>query len=326
MQESLALEICQLYGLGTPINKATRVTGGLIHTMWRLETNTGSYAVKQLNAQIMSKPNILASFELSESLAQEFAQLGVPAVTSLLVEGHHINKIENIFVIVYPWVEGKILSNAPVTESQAYAVGKVIGNIHSSNMLLGVDAHISGLSIFSNSYWEDLVQRFSAEFPSITIPLEQIMSRNVDADRINTSLKKHIIISHSDIDQKNVLWVADGKPLIIDWESVGPTNPELEIVEAALNWGGLVSGEIKESSIHAVISGYRHIMPNFKYAREYLNGVYIKWLTWLEFNIKRSQSADYEIQTLGLEQVKNTVNILNLISIQFDHLQIALSM
>ena len=57
---------------------------------------------------------------------------------------------------------------------------------------------------------------------------------NSEVDQINKSLRKHILISHSDIDQKNVLWLKDDKPQIIDWESVGPTNPGLEIVDAAM--------------------------------------------------------------------------------------------
>lgn len=325
MNATLALEICKLYGLGRTVNTATRVTGGLIHTMWLLETTNGRYAVKQLNEQIMSKPHILESFEMSESIAARFVEHGVPAVISLKNGERHVSKLGNIYVIVYPWIEGKILPNTAVSESQAYAIGKTIGKIHRINMLPEDNSISNILTVFSNSHWQELVQGLSAQFPSITVPLDQIATMNSEADQINKSLRKRMLTSHSDMDQKNVLWVAD-QPQIIDWESVGPTNPGLEIVEAALNWGGIVSGELNENSMRAVISGYRYIMPNFTYQPEYLKSVHIKWLTWLEFNIRRTQSTAPELKDMGLEQVKSTLNIINLISKHFEHIQTTISM
>lgn len=51
-------------------------------------------------------------------------------------------------------------------------------------------------------------------------------------------------MSHRDLDQKNVLWNTDNHPHLIDWESAGWTNPMVELVTMALNWGGIVSGQI----------------------------------------------------------------------------------
>ncbi len=40
------------FNLGDPLQPLVRVYGGLLHKMWRLDTNKGSYAIKQLSKAI----------------------------------------------------------------------------------------------------------------------------------------------------------------------------------------------------------------------------------------------------------------------------------
>jgi predicted Ser/Thr protein kinase len=37
-------------------------------------------------------------------------------------------------------------------------------------------------------------------------------------------LNKNTVVSHGDLDQKNVLWDKTGKPILIDWESACKIN------------------------------------------------------------------------------------------------------
>lgn len=43
------------------------------------------------------------------------------------------------------------------------------------------------------------------------------------------------IISHRNLDSKNVLW-KEGIPYIIDWESTEYINPAIELIDVATNW------------------------------------------------------------------------------------------
>lgn len=48
-------------------------------------------------------------------------------------------------------------------------------------------------------------------------------------------MRKCQVISHRDLDPKNVMW--DGmNPYLIDWEAAGPVNPYQEFLEVALYW------------------------------------------------------------------------------------------
>jgi hypothetical protein len=57
--------LCSLYSLAKPIKLPTKITGGLIHKMWKLETEFGKYAIKELNKEIMSRPNLVKNMNLS---------------------------------------------------------------------------------------------------------------------------------------------------------------------------------------------------------------------------------------------------------------------
>src|ERR1700694_1702617 len=48
---------------------------------------------------------------------------------------------------------------------------------------------------------------------------------------------RHIsVVSHADLDQKNVLWDENDNPILIDWESVRALNPTYELLITALDW------------------------------------------------------------------------------------------
>jgi thiamine kinase-like enzyme len=54
-------------------------------------------------------------------------------------------------------------------------------------------------------------------------------------------LKKYIIVSHGDLDQKNVLWGSSNNPILIDLESTCKINPTYDIINTAFYWIGITS-------------------------------------------------------------------------------------
>lgn len=70
---------------------------------------------------------------------------------------------------------------------------------------------------------------FESYLPQLKIWGEKVYlaSQKVQADQV---------ISHRDLDCKNILWDADQNPIVIDWESVGWVNPMSELMETALYW------------------------------------------------------------------------------------------
>src|SRR5438309_2248652 len=49
MDETTVGSVCRLFALGTPLTPAEPVRGGLTNRLWRVTTDRGTFAVKQMN-------------------------------------------------------------------------------------------------------------------------------------------------------------------------------------------------------------------------------------------------------------------------------------
>lgn len=56
-------------GLGEVIGDITPVSGGLMHKMYRVDTTTGTYAVKCLNPEIMKRPGVMDNYARADNIA-----------------------------------------------------------------------------------------------------------------------------------------------------------------------------------------------------------------------------------------------------------------
>ena len=54
--------------LGNKINNIDKVTGGLSHRMYKVETDNGIYAVKELNSGVMKIEKAYSNFVFSEKV------------------------------------------------------------------------------------------------------------------------------------------------------------------------------------------------------------------------------------------------------------------
>lgn len=52
-----------------------------------------------------------------------------------------------------------------------------------------------------------------------------------------------MVISHRDLDSKNVMW-NQYNPVLIDWESAGYINPMQDLIETAIYWSKNEKGVI----------------------------------------------------------------------------------
>src|SRR5580658_7448697 len=128
--------ICAELQLGSPKGVATSVygcRGGSF--MWRVNTEKGSYAIKQLAPVIdLKNERIITKYELSETIAFRFTQLGIPAVSAIDKFGKYLTILENIGYLVYPWVEGYTLDRNEVSESHALKIAEMLAKLHSINI------------------------------------------------------------------------------------------------------------------------------------------------------------------------------------------------
>ena len=60
-------KLCSHCQLGQMIGEPRAVSGGLMHRMYRVSTNKGVYAIKQLNPDIMKRSKALGNMIFSET-------------------------------------------------------------------------------------------------------------------------------------------------------------------------------------------------------------------------------------------------------------------
>jgi len=315
--------ICDQFNLGNPIGLPTRVYGGLIHIMWRLETGKNSYAIKQINVPLTEA--IKQEFELTEQIAEKFKSLGIPAITSIKSSGISLLTVEDTTFITYPWIDAKALSNAAVSQGQAIKIATILSQMHS------IDLYVEGLKTTNHPFYShaELTDLFtSAKAQKIELPdiLRENYSRIIELntkyiDAIPT-LQNNSLISHGDLDQKNVLWDKDENPYLVDWESARLLNPTLELIMIALDWSGINTGNFDENIFLKIIQTYSANHPiDPGQVRPCLNGVLGNWINWLAHNMKQllSQKPDAEKQ-IALQQIQQTCRTINYIDTHFDEI------
>ena len=262
-------KLCRLLHLGEPVAEPRPISGGLLHKMFRVETARGVFAVKALNPDIMARPEALANMRAGEQTNSEFgirnAEFGVCASVGGVVE------VEERYFIVYPWVEGASVFAPEITVEHCRVMGHVLGAIHRA------DVRIPGLEPEV-----DLRQPYDwslAEDPRLRRWDEAALAGK-------EKLRSVQVVSHRDLDPKNVMW-QDLRPCVIDWEAAGYVNPWQELIELLNYWAA------DEPQARAMIAAYREHMDTGAADWEAalaagMDGM----LGWLHYNLRRASGQE----------------------------------
>ncbi len=310
MNNAFIKKILEIYNLVELQKEPQQIHGGLLHKMWKLETANGNFALKVLNPEIMNKVGILEEYTLSEVIAEQVHMQGINSVFALRsIDNNLVEKIDSDYIILYPWLEGETLKAENITIEKAKKIGEILAKLHS----IKLDAknfkkpQAQFVSIEKWSEFQELVSKsdfsWKENFNSL---LPQIINLTPDIiGSINKMLQK-TVVSHSDLDAKNVIWVHND-PYLIDWESAGYVNPGSELASLALDW----SFGISKENFTGVIYAYREILPlKDSQIIDGLLGAINNKLRWLEFNIKRALgliSNDKEEIALGNSECIKTI-------------------
>jgi len=290
--------------LGGLLREPERVSGGYMHRMYRLDAESGSYALKLLNPEIMKRPDARANYARAERLEKQLEAAHMPVVTALEFGGQKMQHSGGRDFYLFPWVEGKALKPAEVTPAHCAIMGDLLALQHS----LPCDGSPSSCEAQPTD-WRGLLSearvRQSAEMIRLLEDhlalLEETEQQRVQAA---ARLKPQVCISNGDMDIKNVLW-QEGRPLIIDLECLDYGHPEREMLMLALMWAGWETGSWKIDNLRAFAEAYvaRRGKPQNDILTLYDS--MDTWPAWLEYNVKRAiglEAQDGEEQQLGQKQ------------------------
>lgn len=309
-------QLCALFDLGGPISDPVAVSGGLHHRMWCLDTQSGRYAVKQVADDMdMRDAGTVRHLNATEAAAQAFAECGIPALASLSREGQHLQVLDGTGYLVFPWTAHRALDKNSIGEYHAATVAEILARMH----LAGID--IAGLEEpvawpLTPQHVREILQlarQRNAREAIYLIEREDDILRAVETHEAALADLSHTqVISHGDLDHKNVLWNDAGEPLLIDWESARPINPTYELLLEALDWSGITANFETgpfEHFLRAYVNAGGSIIADL--VPRAFDAVLGTWVNWMLFNVDRAaEYADLRQRAIGTEQIDVAVGAL----------------
>src|SRR4051794_16730970 len=228
--------------LGTPIEPMIRVHGKSSNRIFRLDTDQGSFAVKELNVvdrRWTYRVDDVFRFE------QAAVAAGIPMPEPISASDQ---------TLVHRWVEGEKLPEAPVSVAYAFEIGEILARIHA------LDVEWSHVSIEDPTPrdWSELAERAVATGQ----PWADDLAAHVEtflaiADFVDTCERPGpVVLTHKDIQPWNLL-ARDGRPVVLDWELSGMLDLSGELGSTALSLAkGPGFDGIKPTVFRSVLDGY----------------------------------------------------------------------
>jgi aminoglycoside phosphotransferase (APT) family kinase protein len=219
-----------------------RVHGGFANRMYRLDTDQGSFAVKELNLF-----DRRWTYRLDDVFRFERAAFaaGIPMPEPILASHS---------TLVHRWVEGEKVPEAPVPAAYAFEIGEVLARIHALDVAWPrrpVEDHPS-------RDWSELAARASATGQPWADELaSQVGTFLAIAHFVDTCERPGpVVLTHRDIQPWNLL-AREGRPVVLDWELSGMLDLSGELGSTAL---GLAKGpgfdDLRAPIFRSVLDGY----------------------------------------------------------------------
>lgn len=308
-------KLCNTLQLGEIVGLPKRVSGGLLHKMYLVETTRGKYAIKALNPQIMIRPMAVQNFTNSEQIVN-VATKNIHAIPAKKFNSTSIQEMDNQFYLVFDWIEGKSLKPSEVRKVHCEKIGSILADLHKVDFseLCISNNRSDNAQLTDWNYYLYKGQEDNLEWAGIMLEIiDKLYEWNIKANEASKILASNMVISHGDMDLKNVLW-NQYSPVIIDWEAAGYVNPMQELIETAIYWSENEAGIIEKDRFLAFINAYKKrsgaLQADWKTV---LSNGFLGKLGWLEYSLKRSlriECTDEIEQKIGTNHAIGTINVL----------------
>ncbi len=308
--------------LGTLIAEITPVYGGLLHKSYNVNTTKGHYFIKALNPHIMQRPTVLDHYALADAISVQAFKEGIPACTVKEIDGKTIHQVDGQYYQVFDWIEKAMdYTHQPENLDACHKIGATLGKLHQIDFSsLPMDEHRDDAPNVTD--WEYLISQCNDDamirrLSALDIPYVALSQRR--CHEANPLLHRQVM-SHRDLDPKNVMWDDKKNPIFIDWEAAGPINPTFEMIEVAIYWSEYSDATINRDAFAEVIKGYQQECPIH---HDDLSAVWDALATnkigWIEYNLKRAvgiESSSSDERDMGFQQVQETIQAMKQLDAQ----------
>lgn len=303
-------------GLGKLIREPLPITGGHLHHMFDAQTESGHYAIKAINPQVIARPDARQNYINSEDIAR-IASKYIPALPANVYGNTALQDFEEQTYLIYNYLDGETLTPERLTPSHCKEIGRLLATLHLIDFSeLGLYDDYSYIEQpFDFGEYLRLGRGASAVWVDRLGLLEDKLyswqSRFIAA---SAKLADGTVISHGDFEPKNVMWVS-GSPVVIDWEAAGFIYPAFDLVQNALYWAR-ENDSYNEEKFKAFYGAYATAPHRISLTETDWNTIAdkcIPMLGWLDYSLRRSlgiEAADEAERRMGTDHVFYTLSLL----------------
>lgn len=219
-----------------------RVHGGFANRMYRLDTDQGSFAVKELN--LLDRRWTYRVEDVFRFEQAAFAA-GIP-MPEPISASHD--------TLVHRWVEGEKVPEAPATPAYAFEIGEILAHIHA----LDVAWTHASTEVPASQDWPELADRAAATRQPWADELASHAETFLAIARFVDSCERPgpVVLTHKDIQPWNLL-SRRGRPVVLDWELSGMLDLSGELGSTALSLAkGPGFDDIVPTVFRSVLHGY----------------------------------------------------------------------
>lgn len=288
--------------------------------------DSGIYAVKHLNSEIMKRPDALENYARAEQIERILEKNNIPIVPALVLGGKKMQNIDGQFFYVFKWQKGQIADWNHITKEECYKAGNILGRIHAIEPRKVERKSLPPSQIDWQSYRTEAKKKDS-EIASLLEQNEELLTlAEKELNKARASLPAMLCLSNGDMDPKNIMW-ENGNPWVIDLECLDYGNPVLDALQLALQWSGIVTCDMDINKMLAFFYGYLEAYDNGFRGYGEIVGVAYTWVEWIEYNIQRAlgNCMDEAERELGISEVRNTIHRIQYIQEMEPQIQAALN-
>ena len=261
-------ELGEIFGWDGPVTSLTPVAGGWTHRIWRAETPSAVYAVKQFLRD--DKPGLerlrrAVTYEM-EIWCAGWLRMPRPHVAvdgRIVVDDFPLLDGGVGWVRMHDWVAGTPLSGGVAcTLEAAYEVGALLARLHCRPALEEAGHALDpgfDPGFVSEANWQSIAEHLDRDDTALSdcsARLRALRPFVAEMHAASEEICGEMVLSHGDVNQTNCLRDDVGRIVLLDWDNAGPVNSLRELGYALLEWAGAGRGQPVFDVVREVLRGY----------------------------------------------------------------------
>ncbi|MHB1924858.1 MAG: phosphotransferase family protein [Acidimicrobiales bacterium] len=190
-------------------------------------------------------------------------------------------------VRLHRWVQGAPCPPGPVEPAVAGWAGETLARLHDLGIHPADPQVFPRLSTIAAESWTELTEVVRQQDADLAVALEALdpwVERALGLAHLAVAEGATAVMSHGDIDQKNIILTRNG-PVLCDWDVAAPWVPTWELADVALSMAANTEVGLARRVVasYELATGRPVRLRPWDLGRSLMNG-----LDWLVFNVERS--------------------------------------